>query len=116
MKLRQFQSAIVGRFLFLFFFVSLAVTLHAVVTLTDNGNGTVTMNNGIVTMTCSKGGDVSYFALNALSATNLIDPNNDYALILTHIGGQGNDYWVSVGSGGSGSTYSVVTNLSLIHI
>ncbi len=110
MKLRQFQSAIVGRFLFLFFFVSLAVTLHAVVTLTDNGNGTVTMNNGIVTMTCSKGGDVSYFALNALSATNLIDPNNDYALILTHIGGQGNDYWVSVGSGGSGSTYSVVTN------
>ena len=80
------------------------------VILTDNGNGTVTMNNGIVTMTCSKGGDVSYFALNALSTTNLIDPKNDYALILTHIGGQGNDYWVSVGSGGSGSTYSVVTN------
>ena len=80
------------------------------VILTDNGNGTVTMNNGIVTMTCGKGGDVSYFALDSLSTTNLIDSKNDYALILTHIGGQGNDYWVSVGSGGSGSTYSVVTN------
>jgi autotransporter-associated beta strand protein len=86
------------------------IATAANVTLTDNGNGTVTMNNGIVTMTCSKGGDVSYFALNALATTNLIDPNHDYALSLTHIGGQGNDYWVSVGSGGSGSTYSVVTN------
>jgi len=92
-------------------FVGSALVLSAAnVTLTDNGNGTVTMNNGIVTMTCSKGGDVSYFALNALSTTNLLNPNNDYALSLTHIGGQGNDYWVSVGSGGSGSTYSVVTN------
>jgi len=77
---------------------------------TDNGNGTVTLNNGIVTMTCGKGGDVSYFALNSLSTTNLIDASKDYGLILTHIGGQGNDYWVSVGSGGSGSTFSVVTN------
>jgi len=89
---------------------STAIVPAANVTLTDNGNGTVTMNNGIVTMTCSKGGDVSYFALNTLSTTNLLNPNNDYALSLTHIGGQGNDYWVSVGSGGSGSTYSVVTN------
>jgi autotransporter-associated beta strand protein len=92
------------------FIISTSSALAGTVTLTDNGNGTVTMNNGIVTMTCGKGGDVSYFALNALSTTNLIDPNNDYALSLTHIGGQGNDYWVSVGSGGSGSTYSVVTN------
>jgi autotransporter-associated beta strand protein len=91
-------------------FGSALVATAASVTLKDNGDGTVTMNNGIVTMTCSKGGDVSYFALNALATTNLIDPNHDYALSLTHIGGQGNDYWVSVGSGGSGSTYSVVTN------
>jgi len=81
------------------------------VTLTDNGNGTVTMNNGIVTMTCSKsGGDVSYFALNALSTTNLIDPSQDYGLSLTHIGSGTNDYWVGVGGGGTGATYSVVTN------
>jgi autotransporter-associated beta strand protein len=91
-------------------FGSALIATAASVTLKDNGDGTVTMNNGIVTMTCSKGGDVSYFALNALATTNLIDPNHDYALSLTHIGGQGNDYWVSVGSGGSGSTYSVVTN------
>jgi autotransporter-associated beta strand protein len=80
------------------------------VILTDNGNGTVTMNNGIVTMTCSKtGGDVSYFALNSLSTTNLIDSAQDYGLSLTHIGSGANDYWVSVGSG-YGATYSVVTN------
>jgi autotransporter-associated beta strand protein len=81
------------------------------VTLIDNGNGTVTMNNGIVTMTCSKsGGDVSYFALNALSTTNLIDSSQDYGLSLTHIGSGTNDYWVGVGGGGTGATYSVVTN------
>ena len=94
-----------------FLFSSIPGISAANVTLTDNGNGTVTMNNGIVTMTCSKtGGDVSYFALNALSTTNLINPNNDYALSLTHIGGQGNDYWTTVGGGGTGAIYSVVTN------
>ena len=84
---------------------------RANVTLTDNGNGTVTMNNGIVTMTCSKtGGDVSYFALNTLASTNLINPSQDYGLSLTHIGSGTNDYWVGVGGGGTGATYSVVTN------
>ena len=47
-------------------FGSALIATAASVTLKDNGDGTVTMNNGIVTMTCSKGGDVSYFALNAL--------------------------------------------------
>jgi autotransporter-associated beta strand protein len=84
---------------------------RANVTLTDNGNGTVTMNNGIVTMTCSKtGGDVSYFALNTLASTNLINPSQDYGLSLTHIGSGTNDYWVGVGGGGTGAIYSVVTN------
>jgi autotransporter-associated beta strand protein len=81
------------------------------VTLTDNGNGTVTMNNGIVTMTCSKsGGDVSFFALNALATTNLINAGQDYDLSLTHIGSGTNDYWTTVGGGGSGATFTVVTN------
>ena len=81
------------------------------VTLTDNGNGTVTMANGLVTMTCSKsGGDVSYFALNSLATTNLIDSGHDYGLKLTHIGSGTNDYWVGVGAGGVGAIYSVVTN------
>jgi autotransporter-associated beta strand protein len=93
------------------FFFSRLIVCAANVTLTDNGNGTVTMNNGIVTMTCGKGGgDVSYFGLNSMPGTNLIDPNNDYALSLTHIGGGTNDYWTTVGGGGTGSTYSVVTN------
>jgi len=84
---------------------------RANVTLTDNGNGTVTMNKGIVTKTCSKtGGDVSYFALNTLASTNLINPSQDYGLSLTHIGSGTNDYWVGVGRGGTGATYSVVTN------
>jgi len=106
MKLFYYSLLAAGAVLF----GSTLIVSAANVTLMDNGNGTVTMNNGIVTMTCGKGGDVSYFALNALSTTNLLNPNNDYSLSLTHIGGQGNDYWVSVGSGGSGSTYSVVTN------
>ena len=81
------------------------------VTVTDNGNGTVTMANGLVTMICSKsGGDVSYFALNTLASTNLINPSQDYGLSLTHIGSGTNDYWVGVGGGGTGATYSVVTN------
>ena len=78
------------------------------VTLTDNGNGTVTLANGLVTMTCSKsGGDVSYFALNSLATTNLIDSGHDYGLKLTHIGSGTNDYWVGVGAGGVWGRFTV---------
>jgi rhamnogalacturonan endolyase len=92
-----------------------AMALRAdTVAVTDNGNGTVTMANGLVTMTFSKAdGSVSYFALKALSTTNLITSSQDYALILTHIGSGTNDYWTSV-SDAHGATYSVVTNTGQI--
>ena len=62
------------------------------VTLTDNGNGTVTMANGLVLMTFSKSdGSVSSFYLAGLPTTNLIDSSQDYALALTHIGSGTND-------------------------
>ena len=80
------------------------------VTLTDNGNGTVTMANGLVLMTFSKSdGSVSSFYLAGLPTTNLIDSSQDYALALTHIGSGTNDWWTSV-SDAYGATYSVVTN------
>jgi rhamnogalacturonan endolyase len=84
------------------------------VTLTDNGNGTATMANGLVSMTFGKtGGDVSSFTTTANPNLNLIDPNQDYALSLTHIGSGTNDYWVSLPAG-FGSTYTVVTNTGQI--
>ena len=84
--------------------------VFSAVSLTDNGNGTVTMANGLVSMTCSKGdGSVSAFYLTSLPTTNLIDSSQDYALSLTHIGSGTNDWWTSV-SDAYGATYSVVTN------
>jgi len=80
------------------------------VTITDNGNGTVTMANGLVTMIFSKSdGSVSSFTTAKNPSLNLIDSGQDYALSLTHIGSGTNDWWVSVPAG-FGSTYSVVTN------
>ena len=80
------------------------------VTLTDNGNGTVTMANGLVSMTFSKSdGSVSSFYLAGLPTTNLIDYSQDYALSLTHIGSGTNVYWSSINSPGI-PTYMVVTN------
>jgi fibronectin type 3 domain-containing protein len=91
--------------------ISLAGTSRAdTVTLTDNGNGTVTMANGLVSVIIGKGGgDVSSFTTTANPGLNLIYPKQDYALSLTHIGSGTNDYWANVGSG-YGATYSVVTN------
>ena len=84
------------------------------VTLTDNGNGTVTMANDEVSMTFSKSdGSVSSFYVAGLPTTNLIDSSQDYALSLTHIGSGTNDYWTSV-SDSYGATYSVVTNTGQI--
>ena len=84
------------------------------VTLADNGNGTVTMANGLVSVTFSKSdGSVSKFYLAGLPATNLIDSSQDYALSLTHIGSGANDYWTSINSPGI-PTYTVVTNTGQI--
>jgi hypothetical protein len=95
--------------------VSLVGTGRAdTVTLTDNGNGTVTMANGLVSVIIGKGGgDVSSFTTAANPNLNLIYPKQDYALSLTHIGSGTNDYWANVGSG-YGATYSVVTNTGQI--
>jgi autotransporter-associated beta strand protein len=88
--------------------------VFSAVTLTDNGNGTVTMANGLVSMTFSKAdGSVSAFYLASLPTTNLIDSSQDYALSLTHIGSGTNDYWNSI-SDAYGATYSVVTNTGQI--
>ena len=94
--------------------ILLPATIKAAVTVTDNGNGTVTMANGLVSMTFSKGdGSVSSFYLASLPTTNLIDSSQDYALSLTHIGSGTNDWWTSV-SDSYGATYSVVTNTGQI--
>ena len=80
------------------------------VILMDNGNGTVTMANGLVTMIFSKtDGSVSSFTTAQNPGLNLIDSSQDYGLSLTHIGSGTNDYWASVAAGG-GVIYSVVTN------
>jgi autotransporter-associated beta strand protein len=80
------------------------------VTLQDNNNGTVTMANGLVSMTFGKsGGDVSSFSTTVNPSVNLIDSGQDYALSLTHIGSGTNDWWVSIPAG-YGSTYTVITN------
>jgi autotransporter-associated beta strand protein len=84
------------------------------VTLKDNGDGTVTMANGLVTMTFNKAdGSVPAFYLATLPTTNLIDASQDYGLSLTHIGSGTNDWWTSV-SDAYGATYSVVTNTGQI--
>jgi len=84
------------------------------VTLTDNGNGTVTMANGLVSMTFSKAdGSVSSFTTTANPGFNMIDPSQDYALSLTHIGSGTNDYWMSIDSPVL-PNYIVVTNTGQI--
>ena len=99
-------SLIVGAMLFL----AAGLLSAANVTITDNGNGTVTMANGLVTMIFSKSdGSVSSFTTAKNPSLNLIDSGQDYALSLTHIGSGTNDWWVSVPAG-FGSAYSVVTN------
>ncbi len=106
--MRPFLTSAFGWFCLCIF--SSAIPLDAAVTLTDNNNGTVTLANGLVSMTCSKGdGSVSAFYLAGLPTTNLIDSSQDYALSLTHIGSGTNDWWNSI-SDAYGATYSVVTN------
>ncbi len=84
------------------------------VTVTSNGNGTVTMANGIVSMTFSTGGgDVTTFTTAVNPGFNLIQPSQDYGLSLSHIGSGTNDYWVSINSSGP-ATYTVVTNTGQI--
>jgi autotransporter-associated beta strand protein len=114
MNLHPARTALLGKAVALSFLATflllLPTSLYAVVSLTDNGNGTVTMANGLVSMTFSKAdGSVSAFYLATLPTTNLIDSSQDYALSLTHIGSGTNDWWTSV-SDAYGATYSVVTN------
>lgn len=84
------------------------------VTLTDNGNGTVTMANGLVAMTFGKAdGSVSSFTTTVNPGFNMIDPGQDYALSLTHIGSGTNDYWMSINSPVN-PNFIVVTNTGQI--
>ncbi len=114
-KSRRHRAITLTKVPILELFIALALLLPAclkadTVTLTDNGNGTVTMINGLVSVTFDKGdGSVSAFYLNSLPTTNLITSSHDYGLKLTHIGSGANDYWTSVNDA-YGSTFSVVTN------
>ena len=76
------------------------IAAAANVTLTDNGNGTVTMANGLVTMIFSKSdGSVSSFTTATYPGFNLIDSGQDYALSLSHTGSGTNDWWTTVADG-----------------
>ncbi len=108
--MRYFEKILTGSLMAAFMLSGVRFSSAANVTVTDNGNGTVTMANGLVLMTCSKSdGSVSAFYLAGLPTTNLIDSSQDYALSLTHIGSGTNDWWTSV-SDAYGATYSIVTN------
>src|ERR1035437_7994817 len=122
MKLRQYQTITFIKVFILKSLIAVALLLPAClkaanVTVTDNGNGTVTMANGLVTMTFSKSdGSVSSFYLAGLPTTNLIDSGQDYALSLTHIGSSTNDYWVSINSPGVPDRKSTRLNSSHANI
>jgi autotransporter-associated beta strand protein len=108
--MRYLAKILAGSLMAAFMLSSVGFSSAANVTVTDNGDGTVTMANGLVSMKCSKSdGSVSAFYLAGLPTTNLIDSSQDYALSLTHIGSGTNDWWTSV-SDAYGATYSVVTN------
>jgi autotransporter-associated beta strand protein len=119
LKLRQSRAIRFAKVFATSSFITVVLLLPAClnaanVSVTDNGNGTVTMANGLVSMTFSKSdGSVSSFYLAGLPTTNLIDSSQDYALSLTHIGSGTNDYWVSINSPGV-PAYTVVTNTGQI--
>lgn len=109
-----FRKRVAGLLRVVFLSALPLVAAGANVTLTDNGNGTVTMANGLVSMIFSKSdGSVSSFTTAVNPSFNLIDAGQDYALSLTHIGSGTNDWWVSVPAA-NGSTYTVVTNTGQI--
>jgi hypothetical protein len=106
-KLRQTQTVDFIKILLLKSSLMVALLLPIclkadTVTLTDSGNGTVTMANNEVSMTFSKSdGSVSSFYVAGLPTTKLIDSSQDYALSLTHIGS------------GTNGTYYVLTSTNL---
>jgi hypothetical protein len=109
----------VPRILFVFaltmaLFSSAIRTFADTVTLHDNGNGTVTMSNSLVSMTFSKtGGDVSSVIAAGMPGVNLIDSSHDFGLKLSHIGSGTNDYWCTINSPNN-PNYVVVTNTGQI--
>jgi len=76
------------------------------VTLTNNGNGTVTLSNGIVSLLCTTSGAT----INQINYTY----NNGTTTTTTQLLNGGTDggmlYWEYGGFGGSSATYSVVVN------
>jgi autotransporter-associated beta strand protein len=100
--------------------IILAVTLaisglaQATVTVTDNGNGTATMANQLISVTISESsGEVESIISNAYPGVNLV-ASGGIGLELTHIGAgpetsASNDYWTDITAGGT-EVYSVVEN------
>ena len=86
----------------------------AAVTVTDNGNGTVTMANSLISIVVNKSnGEITSVISSAHPGVNLIETSG-IGLELTHIGAgpetsASNDYWTDISAGGT-EVYSVVEN------
>ena len=87
----------------------------ATVTVTDNGNGTVTLANPLISIVINKSnGSISSIVSSKLPGVDLISPGDSIGLELTHIGAGPqsapiNDYWTDISAGGT-EVYSVVEN------
>jgi fibronectin type 3 domain-containing protein len=87
----------------------------ATVTVTDNGNGTVTLANSLISIVVNKSnGSISSILSSKIPGVNFLASGKSLGLELTHIGSGPqatpvNDYWTDVSAGGS-EVYSVVEN------
>jgi autotransporter-associated beta strand protein len=87
----------------------------ATVTVTDNGNGTVTLANQLISVVVSKtNGGISSIISSKLPGVNMVQPGDTIGLELTHIGAGPqsapvNDYWTDVSAGGT-EVYSVAVS------
>ncbi len=86
----------------------------ATVTVTDNGNGTVTMANQLISIIVNKSnGSISSIVSSKYPGVNLLSAGDSIGLELTHIGGVSGtssyDYWTDISAGGT-EVYSVVEN------
>lgn len=116
-------TANVRAFLKALFFTAILFTLAfaipqraaATVTVTDNGNGTVTMANSLISIIVNKSnGSISSVISSKYPSVNLIAAGDSIGLELTHIGAGPqsapiNDYWTDITAGGT-EVYSVVEN------
>jgi autotransporter-associated beta strand protein len=81
---------------------------RATVTVKDNGDGTVTLANNLVSAVISKSaGSISHLYSASLPNVDLL--NQGINLELTHIGSGTNDYWTTVAGAGT-EVYSVIEN------